>query len=166
MTNPPHGTGQLAALAAVQTAGQAGTWAGYVAAVPAALAQPHPAVALSVIAGFWGVPSIAAGLAGRATDRYGPHRTGAVSWALAAAAAVVPVVTGPRFCVLLGVLAIIALGGSWGVAAGEAVPTWLPGLADPRDGGPWLTAATGLALTLGPVITTSVLSCAGSRAAW
>jgi hypothetical protein len=156
----------LMTLTAAQAAGQAGTWAGYVAALPAALTQPHPAVAVSVIAGFWSAPAVFAQPAGRFADRHGPHRTGTVAWALAAAAATVPVLARPGFHTLLGVLALLALSGTWGVAAGEAAPTWLPGLADPNDGGPWLTAATNLALTIGPLITSSVLAEAGDRAAW
>jgi hypothetical protein len=159
-------TGALLRLTAVQTAGQTGTWAGYVAALPAALAQPRPAVALSLVTLAWSFPSIAARLAGGITDRHGPHRTGAVSWGLAAVAAMVPVVTRPGLPALLLVLAVLALGGTWGVAAGEVTPTWLPGLGDPALGGPWLAIATNLALTIAPIITTSLLTCSGDRAAW
>ncbi|MGH3160120.1 MAG: hypothetical protein ACRDNF_26605, partial [Streptosporangiaceae bacterium] len=69
-------TTSLVWLTAAQTAGQAGTWAGYVAAMPAALIQPHPAVALSVITAAWGIPSAAARLAGGIIDRHGPQLTG------------------------------------------------------------------------------------------
>jgi predicted MFS family arabinose efflux permease len=153
-------------LTTAQAAGQAGTWAAYVAALPAALAQPHPAVALSAVTAAWGIPPIAARLAGGITDRYGPRRTGAASWALAEAAAAVPAVTRPGLPTLLVVLAVVSLGGSWGVTAGEAAPTWLPGLASPAKAGPCLATATNLALITGPVGASNVLTHASDRAAW
>jgi MFS family permease len=160
-------TGHLVTLTVVQTAGQAGTWAGYVAALPAALAQPHPAFALSAITAAWGIPSIAARLAGGFIDRYGPRWTGAAAWGLAAVAAVVPAAIGhPSLPVLLAVLAVLALGGTWGVSAGEAAPTWMPSRPDLAAAGAWLAMAANLTLVIGPSGASNLLTYAGDRAAW
>src|ERR1700728_3615810 len=99
-------TGPLALLTAAQAAGQAGTWAAYTAALPAALAHPHPAAALSVVTAAWGIPSAAARLAGGVVDRYGPRRPGAAAWALAAVAAAVAAAVHPALPVLLALLAV------------------------------------------------------------
>ena len=162
-----HGpTGALVTLTAAQAAGQAGTWAGYVAALPAALVQPHPAVALSAITAAWGIPSAAARLAGGVVDRHGPRITGATSWAIAAVAAAVATVAHPGFPELLAVLAVLSVGGTWGVSAGEAAPTWLPGRPDLAAAGSWLVVAGSLPLAIGPVGASNLVAYAGDRAAW
>jgi hypothetical protein len=159
-------TGGLIRLTLAQTAGQAGTWAGYVAALPAALAQPHPAVALGAITAAWGFPSAAARLAGGMVDRFGPRVIGASAWGLAAVAADVPAVTHPTLPALLVVLALLSVGGTWGVSAGEAAPTWLPGCPDLAAAGSWLVIATSLPLAIGPVGASNLVTYAGDQAAW
>jgi MFS family permease len=173
MTNPGNRaaarrghTGALVTLTAAQAAGQAGTWAGYVAALPAALVQPHPAVALSAITAAWGIPSAAARLAGGVVDRHGPRITGATSWAIAALAAAVPAVAHLGMPELLAVLAVLSVGGTWGVSAGEAAPTWLPGRPDLAAAGSWLVVAGSIPLAIGPVGATNLVTYAGDRAAW
>jgi hypothetical protein len=159
-------TGHLVMLAAAQTAGQAGTWAGLVAALPVALAQRHPAVALSEITAAWGIPSIAARLIGGIIDRHGPRWAGAAAWALATLAGLVPAVIHPALPVLLAVLAVLALGGTWGVSAGEAAPTWMPTRPDLAAAGSWLAIAASLTLVIGPSGASNLMTYAGDRAAW
>jgi MFS family permease len=159
-------TGPLARLTAAQAAGQAGTWAAYTAALPAALARPHPAAALSAVTAAWAIPSIAARLAGGAVDRYGPRRTAAAAWALAALAAALAAATRPALPVLLVLLAAVSLGGTWAVSAGEAAPTWLPARPDPARAGSWLVIAGSLPLALGPAGAASLATYASDRAAW
>jgi MFS family permease len=156
----------LARLTVAQAAGQAGTWAGYTAALPIALADPHPAAALSAITAVWGLPSIAARLTGGAIDRYGPRRIGAAAWALAALAAAMAALVHLSLPGLLVVLAVVAAGGTWGVAAGEAAPTWLPGRPDLAAAGSWLVVAGSVPLALGPVGATNLTAHAGDRATW
>jgi MFS family permease len=167
MATPRRGpTGHLVMLTAAQTAGQAGTWAGYVAALPAALSQPHPAIAVSIITAAWNAPSVLARLAGDKIDRNGPRLTGATAWTLAAAAAAVPAVIHPPLLVVLVVLAVLAAGGTWGVSAGEAAPTWMPSRPDPATAGAWLAIATSLTLIIGPAGASNLLTYASDRAAW
>jgi hypothetical protein len=158
--------GHLATLTAAQTAGQAGTWAGYAAALPTALTQPHPAIAVSIITAAWTIPSVFAWLAGGWIDRHGPRRAGAAAWGLATLAALVPAATGPTLPVLLPVLAVLALGGTWAVSAGEAAPTWMPSRPDPATAGTALAAATNLTLIIGPAGASNLLTYTSDRAAW
>jgi MFS family permease len=166
MAPRPASTGPLAVLTAAQAAGQAGTWAAYTAALPAALAHAHPAAALSTVTAAWGIPSAAARLAGGAVDRYGPQRTGAAAWTLAALAAAVAALTHPALPVLLALLAVVSAGGTWGVSAGEAAPTWLPSRPDLAAAGSWLVVAGSLPLALGPAGAASLATYATDRAAW
>ncbi|HEX4061566.1 MAG TPA: MFS transporter [Streptosporangiaceae bacterium] len=166
MASRPASTGPLALLTVAQAAGQAGTWAAYTAALPIALAHAHPAAALSTVTAAWGIPSAAARLAGGAVDRYGPRGTGAAAWTLAALAAAVAAVTHPGLPGLLALLAVTSAGGTWGVSAGEAAPTWLPGRPDPAAAGSWLVIAGSLPLALGPAGAANLATYASDRAAW
>jgi predicted MFS family arabinose efflux permease len=159
-------TGHLVMLTGAQTAGQAGTWAGFVAALPAALSQPHPAITVSIISAAWTIPSVFAWLAGGLIDRHGPRRTGAAAWGLATLAALIPAATGPTLPVLIPVLAILALGGTWAVSAGEAAPTWMPSRPSPAKAGSALAAATNLTLIIGPAGASNLLTYTSDRAAW
>jgi hypothetical protein len=158
--------GQLLILTAAQTAGQTGWWAAYVAALPAALDRPHPAVWLSAVTAAWCAPSMAARLAGGVIDHYGPRVTGAVAWGVAAAVAVVPAVTHPGLPVVLAVLACLSAAGSCAVAAGAAAPTWMPAKPDLIRAGSWLIVATYLPIGAGPAGASNLLAHAGPRAAW
>ncbi|MGH3158407.1 MAG: MFS transporter [Streptosporangiaceae bacterium] len=162
----PSPTSHLVRLTAAQTAGQAGTWAGYTAALPTALSQTHPAVVVSIITAAWTIPSIFAWLAGSLIDRHGPRRTGAAAWSLATLAALVPAATRPTLPVLIPVLAVLALGSTWAVAAGEAAPTWMPSRPHPATAGTALAAATNLTLIIGPAGAANLLTYTSDRAAW
>jgi hypothetical protein len=157
---------QLLALTVAQTVGQTGWWAAYVAALPAALGRPHPAVWLSAVTAAWCAPSMVARLAGGVIDRYGPRVTGAASWGLAAAVAVVPVVTHPRFVVVLAVLGCLSAASSCAVAAGAVAPTWMPTRPDLVGAGSWLVVATYLPIGAGPAGASNLLAHAGPQAAW
>jgi MFS family permease len=159
-------TGQLLVLTVAQTAGQTGWWAAYVAALPAALGRPHPAVWLSAVTAAWCAPSMAARLAGGVIDRYGPRLTGAVAWAAAAAAAVLPAMTRPGLAVVLVVLAWVSAASGCAVAAGAAAPTWMPARPDLIRAGSWLVVATYLPIGAGPAGASNLLAHAGPQAAW
>jgi predicted MFS family arabinose efflux permease len=163
---PTRNAGALARLTLAQTAGQAGTWAGYVAALPAALAQPHPAIALSAVTAAWGIPSIAARLAGGMVDHHGPRRIGTAAWTLATLAAACAAASHPTLPTLLAILVVLSLGGTWGVTAGEAAPTWLPHRPDLARAGSWLVIASSLPLAIGPLAATNLITYTGDRAAW
>jgi MFS family permease len=159
-------TGHLVTLTGAQAAGQAGTWAGLAAALPIVLGHPHPAVMLSAITAAWSIPSVAARLAGGLVDRYGPRLTGSASWGLAAVAAAAGVATRPTFLELLAILALLSIGGTWGISAGDAAPTWLPSRPDLAAAGSWLVIATSLPLAVGPLGATNLITYVGDRAAW
>jgi hypothetical protein len=156
----------LAALTAAQVAGQAGTWAAYVAALPTALGRAHPATWVGVLTAAWTLPTIGARLAGRQIDARGPRVVGAASWIMAASAAAVPAATRASVLVLVCALAFLALGGTWGVAAGEAAPTWMPARPDQARAGTWLVIATALPIATGPIGASTLLTQAGQQAAW
>jgi predicted MFS family arabinose efflux permease len=156
----------LAALTAAQGAGQAGTWAAYVAALPTALGRPHPATWVGVMTAAWTLPTIGSRLAGRQIDTRGPRVIGAASWIMAALAAAVPSATRSSVPVSVCALACLALGGTWGVAAGEAAPTWIPGRPDQAAAGTWLVIATTLPVATGPIGASTLLTHAGQQAAW
>jgi hypothetical protein len=157
---------QLLILTAAQAAGQTGWWAAYVAALPAALGRPHPAVWLGAVTVAWCAPSMAARLAGGIIDKYGPRLTAAVSWAAAAVAASVPAVTHPGLPALLAVLACLSAASSCAVAAGAAAPTWMPARPDLVRAGSWLIVATYLPIGAGPAGASNLLAHAGQQAAW
>jgi hypothetical protein len=158
--------GQLLILTAAQTAGQTGWWAAYVAALPAALDRPHPAVWLGAVTVAWCAPSMAARLAGGIIDSYGPRLTAAIAWAAAAIAAIVPALTHPGLPALLGILACLSAASSCAVAAGAAAPTWMPNQPDLVRAGSWLIIATYLPIGAGPVGASNLLAHAGQHAAW
>jgi len=157
---------QLMILTVAQATGQTGWWAAYVAAMPAALDRPHPAVWLSAVTAAWCAPSMVARLAGGVIDRYGPRVIAAVSWGLAAAAAAVPAVIHPGLVVVLAVLACLSAASSCAVAAGAAAPTWMPAKPDLIRAGSWLVVATYLPIGAGPAGASNLLAHVGQRAAW
>jgi hypothetical protein len=159
-------TRQLLVLTVAQTIGQTGWWAAYVAALPAALARPHPAAWLSAVTAAWCAPSMAARLAGGLIDRYGPRGTGSVAWGIAAAVAAVPAVAHPGFAVMLAVLAGLSAASSCAVAAGAAAPTWMPAQPDLIRAGCWLIVATYLPIGAGPAGASNLLAHVGQQAAW
>jgi Histidine-specific methyltransferase, SAM-dependent len=147
-----RGPDALLVLTAAQASGQTGIWAAYVAAVPVALGTPHPAQWLSVLAAAWSGPFVLSRLAGGPIDRYGPRMVAAVSWALTALAAAVPLVVPPDPAVATAVLAVMAAAGGWAMPAGEAAPTWMPSKPDLAQAGTWLLIATSLPIAAGPAL--------------
>jgi hypothetical protein len=160
-----NGRRGLVALTAAQSAGQAGQWAAWLATVYAALERPHAALWIAVVTVAWCIPQTFAMVIGRVVDAWGPRWTGGATWALTAAAAIVPVVTRPGITGLATILAVTALYGTWAIAAGEAVPTWLPG-ATQTEGGAALSAATSVTVALAALTGTWLVVHTGQRGAW
>jgi hypothetical protein len=161
------GRGRLSmvTLTAAQAAGQTGSWAALVAALPLALSRPDPALWLALVNAVWAGPAMLSQLAGRPIDRYGPRRVGAVCWAAAAVCSLGALATGhlPAVVVPLGLMS--AFRGA-GVAAGDTAPTWLPHRPDLTRAGSWLMIAAAIPVLVGPLGSATLLAYLGSRPAW
>jgi len=160
------GRGGLVALTAAQAAGQAGQWAAWLAVVYAAVSGPHAALWVAVVTFAWCVPQILAAAIGRLVDAWGPRWTGTVAWLVTAGLAEAAVILRPGITGLTVILALTALTGTWGIAAGEAVPSWLPGRPSQTEGGAALSAATSITIALAALSGTWLVVHAGQRGAW
>ena len=157
-------------LTAGRTAGQTGSWAALVAALPLALARPDPGLWLSAVTAAWAAPAAVAELpvvAGRLADspRWGPRRAGAVSWALAAVAAAAAVVS-HDLPVVIGVLVVTSAARGVGVVAGDTAPSWLPGQPDLGISAAWVMLGDTLPVLAGPLGSATLLHAWGPRAPW
>jgi MFS family permease len=155
----------MAVLTIGQAAGQTGSWAALVTALPLALGQPRPAIWLALINAAWAGPAMLSPLAGRPIDRYGPRLVGSLSWLAAAACAAGALLAGrlPGLLVLIGIIS--ACRGA-GVAAGDTAPTWLPRRPDLTRAGAWLILAAAVPIMAGALGAATLLAYAGPRAAW
>ncbi len=161
-----RGRGGLVALTAAQAAGQAGQWAAWLAVVYAAISEPHAALWVAVVTFAWSVPQIFAAAIGRLVDAWGPRCTGTMAWLVTAGLAEAAVILRPGITGLAVILAAAALTGTWGIAAGEAVPSWLPGRPSQTEGGAALSAATSITIALAALTGTWLVVHAGQRGAW
>jgi hypothetical protein len=162
-----HGAGRaLALLTAAQAVGQAGTWAAWIAALPLALARPHPAMWLSAIAAAWAAPAVLSRAAGGPIDRWGPRVAGGIAWVIAAVAAALPAAAHVGLIDVLGVLVCVSAGGTWGVAAGQSAPTWMPARPDLARAGSWLMVAQYLPVAAAPIGASALVTGVGEHAAW
>ena len=157
-------------LTAGRTAGQTGSWAALVAALPLALARPDPGVWLSAITAAWAAPVAVTELplvAGRLADspRWGPRRAGAVSWVLAAVAAAAAV-TSRDLPVVIAALAVTSAARGVGVVAGDTAPSWLPGQPDLGISAAWVMLGDTLPVLAGPLGSATLLYAWGPRAPW
>jgi hypothetical protein len=155
----------LAALTAAQAAGQAGQWVAWLAVVYAALHRPHAALWVAVATIAWNLPQALASVFGGLIDWWGPRWAGSTAWALAAGAAIVPVVTRLSLIELTVILAMTTLLGTCGVVAGDAVPAWLDD-ASQTEGGAALSAAISITIALAALSGTWLVVSTGQRGAW
>ena len=157
-------------LTAGRTAGQTGSWAALVAALPLALARPDPGLWLSAVTAAWAAPVAIAELplvAGRLADspRWGPRRAGAASWALAAVAAAAAI-TSRDLPVVIAALAVTSAARGVGVVAGDTAPSWLPGQPDLGISAAWVMLGDTLPVLAGPLGSATLLYAWGPRAPW
>jgi MFS transporter len=157
-------------LTAGRTAGQTGSWAALVAALPLALARPDPGLWLSAITAAWAAPVAIAELpmvAGRLADspRWGPRRAGAASWAVAAVAAAAAVIS-RDLPVIIAALAVTSAARGIGVVAGDTAPSWLPGQSDLGISAAWVMLGDTLPVLAGPLGSATLLYAWGPRAPW
>lgn len=157
-------------LTAGRTAGQTGSWAALVAALPLALARPDPGLWLSAITAAWAAPVAVAELpivAGRLADspRWGPRRAGAASWMLAAVATGAAI-TSRDLLVVIAALAVTSAARGVGVVAGDTAPSWLPGQPDLGISAAWVMLGDTLPVLAGPLGSATLLYAWGPRAPW
>jgi hypothetical protein len=157
-------------LTAGRTAGQTGSWAALVAALPLALARPDPGLWLSAITAAWAAPVAIAELplvAGRLADspRCGPRRAGAASWVLAAVAAGAAVAS-RDLPVIIAALAVTSAARGVGVVAGDTAPSWLPGQPDLGISAAWVMLGDTLPVLAGPLGSATLLYAWGPQAPW
>jgi Major Facilitator Superfamily len=157
-------------LTAGRTAGQTAGWAALVAALPLALARPDPGLWLSALTAAWAAPAAVAELpvvAGRLADspRWGPRRTGALSWALAAAAAGAAI-TSRDLSAIIAAIAVTSAARGVGVVAGDTAPSWLPGQPDLGVSAAWVMLGDTLPVLAGPLGSATLLHTWGPRAPW
>lgn len=155
----------MAVLTIGQAAGQTGSWAALVTALPLALSQPRPAIWLALVNAAWAGPAMLSPLAGRLIDRHGPRLAGSLFWLAAAACAASALLAG-RLPGLLVPLGIISACRGAGVAAGDTAPTWLPRRPDLTRAGAWLILAAAVPVMAGALGAAALLAYAGPRIAW
>lgn len=155
----------MALLVASQIAGQTGSWAALVAALPQALRSPEPAIWLALVNALWAGPAMLSAVAGRFIDRFGPRRTGTACW-LAASACAATCVEVRLLPVLLVPLGLLSACRGIGVAAGDTAPTWMARRPDTGRSGSWLVIAAAVPLLAGPLGASTLLSRESSRWTW
>jgi hypothetical protein len=173
--HPPAGPGLAMVRVMLLTgrvAGQTGSWAALVAALPFALSRPDPGLWLSAITAAWAAPAAVVELpplAGRLADSpyWGPRRAGAVSWAVAAGAAIaVTMSRHPHLSVIIAALAVTSVGRGVGVVAGDTAPSWIPGRPDAGISAAWLMLGDTLPVLAGPLGSAELLHTWGPQAPW
>ncbi|HEY1619754.1 MAG TPA: MFS transporter [Streptosporangiaceae bacterium] len=152
-------------LAAAQAAGQTGSWAALVAALPLALQRRDPASWLALVNAAWAGPAMLSQLAGPAIDRYGPRITGSMCW-LGAAACAIACCAARDLPALLVPLGLMSAFRGCGVAAGDTAPTWLPRPPDLARAGSCLVVAAAVPVLAGPLGSATLLAHADASAAW
>jgi hypothetical protein len=152
-------------LAVAQAAGQTGSWAALVAALPAALRQASPALWLAAVTAAWAGPAMLSPAAGKVIDSCGPRRAGCTAW-LAASACAAGALAAGRLPAVLVPLGLMSACRGVAVAAGDTAPTWLPSRPDLTRAGSWLMLAAAVPVLAGPLGSASLLAWAGPRAAW
>lgn len=152
-------------LIAAQAAGQTGSWASLVVAVPLALGHRHPATWLAVITAAWAGPAMLSSAAGRPIDRFGPRLAGTAAW-LGAAAGAVAALAVRQLPGLVIALAVISACRGAEIAAGDTAPTWMPDRPDLTRAGSWLMLAAAVPLLAGPLGAAALLTFFGPPTAW
>jgi Major Facilitator Superfamily len=154
-------------LTVAQTAGQTGSWAALVAALPLALSRPHAATWVAMITIAWGgLAAISQFTTRRLVDRFGPRRIGACSWTFAAIGAIAAAVTAQNLAAVVAALGLMSATRGLAVVAGDVAPTWLPHRPDLTRAGSWLMLAAAVPVLAGPLGSASLLTSYGPRAAW
>jgi MFS family permease len=157
----------MTVLTLAQTAGQTGSWAALVAALPLALSRPDAATWVAIITIAWGgLAAVSQFTTRRLVDRYGPRRTGMLSWAMAATGAAAAALITGSLAVVVAALGVMSAARGLAVLAGDVAPTWLPHRPDLTRAGSWLMLAAAVPVLAGPLGAAGILTGYGPRAAW